>query len=448
MKPFKYYFSPSKYLVPFLLFTFYFLIASCSLQKQIDKTAKQDIINADGLRTAQIGISIFDPSTNTYLYNYQNDKYFIPASNTKIFTCYAAMKYLGDTLIAARVFQQGNKIAWLPTGDPTFLHEDFIKQPLLDYLKNLDSTKTIIIYKNNFSDDPYGAGWSWDDYNQDYMAERCAIPVYGNVVKVSGRKNNYSIFPSLKGKFTEDSTFPDTAKLGKVVRERDINNYALTFNTTKDSVFTVPFCTNKSETNIALLQQIVKAKLTSVNDAPPSKDNFQIIRSQPTDSVLKIMMHRSDNFYAEQSLLMVSNEKLGVMNDDLIIQTLLESDFKDIPQKPQWVDGSGLSRYNLFTPGDLIFVLNKMKNEFTWNRITTIFPKGGSGTLKDHFQNIHGQIYAKTGSLNNNYSLSGYLITQKGKTLIFSILAGNDVAGGTATRKAIEDFLTVIIDNY
>jgi D-alanyl-D-alanine carboxypeptidase/D-alanyl-D-alanine-endopeptidase (penicillin-binding protein 4) len=160
------------------------------------------------------------------------------------------------------------------------------------------------------------------------------------------------------------------------------------------------------------------------------------------------MMHRSDNFYAEQLLLMVSNEKLGVMNDDLIIQTLLETDLKDIPQKPQWVDGSGLSRYNLFTPGDLIFALNKMKNEFTWNRITTIFPKGGSGTLKDHFQNIHGQIYAKTGSLNNNYSLSGYLITQKGKTLIFSILAGNDVAGGTATRKAIENFLTDIINNY
>ena len=447
MKRLKYYLS-SKHLVAFLLFTFYFLLSSCSLQKQIDKTAKQDIINADGLRTAHIGISIFDPASDTYLYNYQSDKYFIPASDTKIFTCYAAMKYLGDTLIAARVFQQGNKIAWLPTGDPTFLHADFIKQPLLDYLKNLDSTKTITIYKNNFSDNPYGAGWSWDDYNEDYMAERSALPVYGNVVKVSGKKNNYSIFPSLKGKFTEDSTFPDTAKLGKVVRERDINNYALTFNTTKDSVFTVPFCTNKSETNIALLQQIIKAKLASADDAPPSKDNFQIIRSQPTDSLLKIMMHRSDNFYAEQSLLMVSNEKLGVMNDDLIIQTLLETDFKDIPQKPQWVDGSGLSRYNLFTPQDFIFILNKMKNEFAWNRITTIFPQGGSGTLVHRFQNINGQIYAKTGSLNNNYSLSGYLITQKGKTLIFSILAGNDVAGGTTTRKAIEDFLTDIINNY
>jgi D-alanyl-D-alanine carboxypeptidase/D-alanyl-D-alanine-endopeptidase (penicillin-binding protein 4) len=423
-------------------------LSSCSLQKQIDKTAKQDLINAGDLKSAQIGISIYDPSTNTYLYNFQSDKYFVPASNTKIFTCYADMKYLGDSLIAARVFQQGNKILLLPTGDPTFLHPDFAKQPLLDYLKNFDSTKTITVITNNFQDKVYGAGWSWDDYNEEYMAERCALPVYGNVVKISGRKNNFTVFPSLKGNFSEDSTFPDTAKLGSVSRNMLLNNFALIFNTNKDSVFTVPFCTNKSETNIALLRDILKAKISSSNDAVPSKDNFQIIHSQPTDSLLKIMMHRSDNFYAEQSLLMVSNEKLGVMNDDMIIQFLLENDLKDIPQKPQWVDGSGLSRYNLFTPNDFVFILNKMKSEFTWNLITTIFPSSGNGTLLNHFKNTQGQIFAKTGSLNNNYSLSGYLITKKGKTLIFSVLTGNDMAGGTLTRKAVEDFLTEIIEKY
>jgi serine-type D-Ala-D-Ala carboxypeptidase/endopeptidase (penicillin-binding protein 4) len=434
----------------FLILNFFFLIifSSCSVQKQIDKTAKQDLINAGDLKSAQIGISIYDPSTNTYLYNYQSDKYFIPASNIKIFTCYADMKYLGDSLIAARIFQQGNKILLLPTGDPTFLHPDFANQPLLDYLKNFDSTKTIYVYKNNFQDEVYGQGWSWDDYNEDYMAERCALPVYGNVLKISGRKNNYIVFPSLKGNFTEDSTFPDTAKLGKVIRDISLNNFALTFNTIKDSVYNVPFCSNKSETNIALLRDILKAKIVASNDEPPTKDNFQIIHSQPTDSLLKIMMHRSDNFYAEQSLLMVSNEKSGVMNDDAIIQTLLESDLKNIPQKPQWVDGSGLSRYNLFTPQDFIFVLNKMKNEFAWNRIITIFPSGGSGTLLNRFKNNQGELFAKTGSLNNNYALSGYLITQKGKTLIFSVLTGNDVAAGTVTRKAVEDFLTYIIEKY
>ncbi len=72
---------------------------------------------------------------------------------------------------------------------------------------------------------------------------------------------------------------------------------------------------------------------------------------------------------------------LGVMNDEKIIDTLLKTDLKDLPQKPRWVDGSGLSRYNLFTPKDFVFILNKMKNEFGIERIKIIFPTGGRGTL-------------------------------------------------------------------
>jgi D-alanyl-D-alanine carboxypeptidase/D-alanyl-D-alanine-endopeptidase (penicillin-binding protein 4) len=46
------------------------------------------------------------------------------------------------------------------------------------------------------------------------------------------------------------------------------------------------------------------------------------------------MMHRSDNFFAEQTLLMASNEKLGFMSDRAMIDTLLKTDLKDIPQNP------------------------------------------------------------------------------------------------------------------
>ena len=160
------------------------------------------------------------------------------------------------------------------------------------------------------------------------------------------------------------------------------------------------------------------------------------------------MMHRSDNFFAEQTLLMVSNQILGVMNDDKIIDTLLKTDFKDLPQKPNWADGSGLSRYNLFSPQDFVFVLNKMRNEFEWKRITTIFSTGGSGTLSARYKNLEGKIYAKTGTLSNNLALSGYVITNKGKTLIFAILVGNHTAAGVDIRNAMEQFLTGIIEKY
>ena len=113
------------------------------------------------------------------------------------------------------------------------------------------------------------------------------------------------------------------------------------------------------------------------------------------------MMHNSDNFFAEQTLLMASNERLGYMNDEAIIDTLLSTDLKDIPQKPKWVDGSGLSRYNLFTPQDFIYILNKMKNEFGLERLKTILPTGNTGTLKNYYVTDSSFVFAKTGSLSN-----------------------------------------------
>jgi D-alanyl-D-alanine carboxypeptidase/D-alanyl-D-alanine-endopeptidase (penicillin-binding protein 4) len=172
------------------------------------------------------------------------------------------------------------------------------------------------------------------------------------------------------------------------------------------------------------------------------------IYSQPTDSLLKPMMHRSDNFFAEQSLLMVSNEMLGYMNDEKIIDTILKTDFKDLPQKPRWADGSGLSRYNLFTPQSLIAILNKMKNEFGIERIKEVFPTGGEGTISNYYKADSGYIYGKTGTLSGVVAFSGYLYTKKGKLLIFSTLVNNHQASATEVRRAIEKFLQGIRNNY
>ena len=160
------------------------------------------------------------------------------------------------------------------------------------------------------------------------------------------------------------------------------------------------------------------------------------------------MMHRSDNFFAEQSLLMVSNERLGFMNDAKIIDTLLKTDLKDLPQKPRWADGSGLSRYNLFTPQDFIAILNKMKNEFGMERIKDIFPTGGEGTITSYYKADSGYIYAKTGTLSGVVALSGFLYTKKNKMLVFSILVNNHQASATDVRKAVEQFLQGVRNKY
>jgi D-alanyl-D-alanine carboxypeptidase/D-alanyl-D-alanine-endopeptidase (penicillin-binding protein 4) len=138
---------------------------------------------------------------------------------------------------------------------------------------------------------------------------------------------------------------------------------------------------------------------------------------------------------------MVSNVLLGEMDDRKIIDTLLKTDFKSLPQKPGWVDGSGLSRYDMFSPKDFVFILNKMKDEFGMDRIKTILPTGGTGTISSYYHADSGYIFVKTGTLNGVVALSGFLYTKKNKLLIFSVLVNNHRSSATTIRKGIEKFI-------
>ena len=74
-------------------------------------------------------------------------------------------------------------------------------------------------------------------------------------------------------------------------------------------------------------------------------------------------------------------------------------------------------------------------------------PTGGTGTLSSYYKKDSGYIYAKTGTLSNNCALSGYLITKKGKLLIFSVLNNNYITSAVLVRKAVERFLVAIREN-
>jgi D-alanyl-D-alanine carboxypeptidase/D-alanyl-D-alanine-endopeptidase (penicillin-binding protein 4) len=426
-----------------LYFTFY--ISSCSVQKQVGRSATQLVIKDSSLLAAHVGISIYEPATNKYWYNYQGDKYFVPASNTKLPTCYAAMKYLGDSLVGLQYENIYDSVILIhPSGDPTLLQPDFVTQPVKDFLIN--NKKQITVDFGAWKDKALGSGWSWNDYNESYMAERSIMPIYGNLVTVNGTGNHWDFSPNIKGKIIDDG---GSKYLSKVVRERASNIFHLRFDGTTEKTLTIPFNTEDTETIAKLLQDIAKNKVTIKNGLQNSSEKkFNIIHSQPTDSLLKITMHRSDNFFAEQILLMVSNEKLGYMNDEKIIDTLLKTDFKDLPQKPRWVDGSGLSRYNLFTPQDFVSILNKIKNEFGMERIKVILPTGGTGTISGYYKADSNYIFAKTGTLGGVVALSGYLYTKKNKLLIFSVLVNNHQASATAVRKAVERFIEGVRDKY
>ena len=429
-------------LLCFLVLNFYFLLslASCSVSKQINKQANGILLKDTAISTGHIGISIYEPASNTYWYNHNASHYFIPASNTKLFTLYAGMKYLGDSLVGMRYQMKGDSIVIEPTGDPTFLLSEFKNQPTLDFLKH---QKKIYLTEDFLYNDFLGNGWAWNDFKEGYMAQRSSFPIYGNVIKAKWvNSDSVNVYPSF---YQKQSIVAEKANTGfDVIKDFENNHFIFTNGTEKNKE--IPFRPTILDIQF-LLEDTLKTKLGSdwwIHD----KKGMLKIYSQPSDSLFKPMMHRSDNFYAEQTLLMASNEHLGYMNDEKIIDTLLKTDLRDIPQKPRWVDGSGLSRYNLFTPQSFVYILNKTKNEFGWERVKHILPTGGAGTLANYYRDATGFIYAKTGTLSNNCALSGFLITKKGKLLIFSVLTNNYITGATPIRRAVEKFLLGIRDKY
>ncbi|MEJ7609770.1 MAG: D-alanyl-D-alanine carboxypeptidase [Ferruginibacter sp.] len=62
---------------------------------QLSQSVINDFLNDTAVRSGHAGISIYEPATGKYLYNYNAEKNFIPSSNVKLFTLYAGMKYLG-----------------------------------------------------------------------------------------------------------------------------------------------------------------------------------------------------------------------------------------------------------------------------------------------------------------------------------------------------------------
>jgi D-alanyl-D-alanine carboxypeptidase/D-alanyl-D-alanine-endopeptidase (penicillin-binding protein 4) len=451
------------------------ILASCSVNRQVAKQAK--LLLADSaISTGHMGISIYEPATGKYWYSHNATQYFIPASNTKLFSLYVGMKYLGDSLVGMRYKQSNDTIVFKPAADPTFLHSDYLYQPVFNFLSK---NKIIVLDRSilDWSTKPLGFGWAWDDFNEDYMIERSEFPIYNNLLTIKPNKQisiypeefNVSNYVKISPRYFQKNEFflpPEIAdfsysesKYFKI--NRKLGNNIFNFVPAKQNFLnqTIPFSTVDSDLQYRLLEDTLGKHLyngwfeiyKSVHYKVQGDFNnleYKIIHSQPSDSLFKPMMHNSDNFFAEQTVLMASNEYLGYMSDEKIIDTILKTTLKDVPQKPKWVDGSGLSRYNLFTPNSFVYILNKMKNEFGLERMKVILATGGEGTLSSYYKNIAGNIYAKTGTLSNNCALSGYLITAKGKLLIFSVLNNNYITGATPVRRSVERFLQHIQKKY
>lgn len=111
------------------------------------------------------------------------------------------------------------------------------------------------------------------------------------------------------------------------------------------------------------------------------------------------------------------------------------------------VDGSGLSHRNLVTPAALVRLLEHARTQPWGHAFHSSLPTpGGEGTLSSRLPGLEGRVLAKTGTISNVNSLSGYLTTVNGRLLTFSILSNATGRPAAEVRNAIDEMVRAIAE--
>lgn len=390
------------------------------------------------------GLSIYDPENDKPVFTYRDDNFFTPGSNIKILTMYAALFYLGETIPAAYYQIRGDTIVVWGGGDPGTFYPDIKKESaFVNFLKATD--KKIVFSDHHFRTDRFGSGWAWDDHRFSYQPERNAFPIYGNRLWIERYQDSIVITPNyfdlvLK---TFRGTTPSASKNEWGTEYEFVYNPRIA-----RSSASIPM--SLYENDVRFIWQEVTGKQITFKDYPLVKNSSFIAESR-LDTLLERMMQESDNFIAEQVLLAASLAAIDSMDEATIIKKTLSGPLSSIVDSLLWIDGSGLSRYNLMTPRSATIVLDKLLEEKGLDYIKKIFPAGGkSGTLKWSFNGEKGKpyIFAKTGSMKSTYCLSGYLLTKSGKVLIFSWMNNHFRSEPSEVREAMEKVFIYLRDHY
>lgn len=408
------------------------LFGSCSSSYQI----KKDFKTYDQESSFFKGFVLYNPETKKEIININGAKYFTPASNTKLFTFYTAYNTLKDSVKSLAYIKKNDSLIIKGTADPTLFYFGSDSTKVVDFLKN--QTDSIYLLNAKIDETPYGSGWSWDDYQEYYMPEKSLFPIYGNILKYALKNDSIISVPEF---FTENISALDSISI-----TREIFKNKFYINKTSVDTIEVPFMTSNM-LSASLLSNVVgkKIKLISIQN----QYDYNFIYGESYDNIYKQLLVESDNFIAEQLMLQVGKEVVDSYSVKAAIDYVLEYNLQDLPQKPRWVDGSGLSRYNLFTPNDFVFLLDKMYREIPLKKLLWYFPIGGeSGTLKYWYANQKPYIYAKSGTLSNNYNLSGYLITKKNTLLIFSYMNNHFKLSNSDIKKEMQKTLEKIYNSY
>lgn len=421
---------------------------SCSTTKKTTRYIENTFEIAPVFQQGFSGFALYDPVDKKMLYTHNAEKYFTPASNTKLFTFYTGIKILGDSIPALKYTVRNDSLIFTATGDPSLLYNELPDSQVLDFLN--DRKEKLFYFPPSYTEKPFGPGWAWDDYNAYYSAERSPFPIYGNRVRF-----NFDISDSLphaSPAFFQDKLLikeKTTKTTNALVRKLGENEFDYRhFDDFESWERDIPF-KYSSTVFVELLNDTLQNKTHLLKESLKNLNFDKTIYSLPADTIYKTMLQESDNFIAEQLLLVAAQKISDTLKTKIAIDYMKENYLQDLPDKPIWVDGSGLSRYNLFTPRTMVRLLEKIKDEVPYKTLFQLMAIGGeTGTLRDYYKANEPYLFAKTGTLSNNHSLSGYLKTKSGKILIFSFMNSNYTVPTVQLKYRMEQIIKSVRDNY
>jgi len=436
-----------------------------SLRAAIDSMA-----DAPEFSNAHWGILIVDPESHDTLYARNAGKLFMPASNMKILTSATALTQLGPdyryrTTFAARGPVSDGTLSGdllvIGRGDPSvsdhMLHDAM--SPLRVMADSIAArgirhiTGRIVAAGDAFPDAVFGFGWSWDDFEDSYSAPIDELLFNEGFSEIHVRGGDHPGDP-VQAVVAPARTVPvvrirattsarpsvDSAARRRhtLLVHKDSTTWEVTLEGEIGPRDTATIEVTHHDPGVAYLAAVREAlrdKGITIDEGAGSTSSARIdtlatLSSPPLREILKALMKPSQNQIAEMLFRTVALQAVGTGRADSA-RAVVERQIAQwgvVPSEAVVRDGSGLSRYDYISPRTAVRVLDAMRRSPDFQVYYDALPIGGvDGTIRGRMKGTpaEGNVHAKTGSVAQARSLSGYVTTADHHMLIFSFLCNN-----------------------
>jgi D-alanyl-D-alanine carboxypeptidase/D-alanyl-D-alanine-endopeptidase (penicillin-binding protein 4) len=449
------------------------------------------------------GLLIVDAQTGQTLFESNADKYFVPASNMKLFTTALALAKLGPdyrfhTTLETRggLSPEGvlsGDLFLVGRGDPNLsnrkfpyaLKEEFDGAPekalaeLADALvaKGVKQIAGDVIGDDSyFPREPYPNGWEIDDMVWEYGAAVSAIVVDDNTVTLTltpgdaaGGGVQAMVSPATPDFLVQNHVVTSAAEIkSDLTLTREPSSRIVVVRGTLPARSTprklVLALHEPAEHAAALLAQLLRERGVKISGAARAVHVPETAAGAPravlaehisvplSDSV-KLVNKISQNLHAE-TLLRAAARASGLWNtpDELM---KFPADFYAAagiaPADVIQTDGSGLSRHDLVTPRAIVALLKYAQQQSWFATYYASLPMAGvDGTLETQMKNTNAatRIHAKTGSVEHVRTRSGFAETASGRRLIFSFLSNNQGGKNHEASDALDGLCIAMVEEF